>query len=235
MDGGPQALVAARVPGAAGLGLLPPPSARALPATLLADPAWTAQRVAALGRRYESDDRRVLATVWWYSASAVLLTPVTAGLATGRPLSARLADTTLYELPGGPLVAGVSAAPAGPDPAGELREALGAAVAAVAGAGGVRERPLWAVATDSLAGRLLAVGRALRAVDAVTALAGPVAAAVGAPLPAPRYTDVAGVRFVRRASCCLLYRLPHEPMCTACPGRPPAHRQVLLEDAAGLW
>jgi hypothetical protein len=23
-------------------------------------------------------------------------------------------------------------------------------------------------------------------------------------------------------------------MCTACPGRPPAHRQVLLEDAAGL-
>ncbi|WP_448642179.1 (2Fe-2S)-binding protein [Geodermatophilus sp. URMC 63] len=235
MDGGPQALVAARVPGAAGLGLLAPPSARALPAALLADPAWTAQRVAALGRRYESDDRRVLATVWWYSASAVLLTPVAAGLATGRPLSARLADTTLYELPGGLLVAGVSAAPAGPDPAGELREALGAAVAAVAAAGGVRERPLWAVATDSLAGRLLAVGRALRAVDAVTALAAPVAAAVGAPLPPPRYTDVAGVRFVRRASCCLLYRLPSEPMCTACPGRPPAHRQVLLEDAAGLW
>jgi hypothetical protein len=235
VDGGPQAVVAARVPGAAGLGLLPPPSARALPAALLADPDWTAERIAALGRRYRSDDRRVLATVWWYSASAVLLTPVAAGLAAGRPLSARPADTTLYELPGGPLVAAVSSAPAGPDPAGELRESLAAAIAAVAWAGGVRERPLWAVATDSLAGRLLAVGRALGDVGAVTALAAPVAAAVGEPLPAPRYTDVAGVRFVRRASCCLLYRLPPEPMCTACPGRPPAHRQVLLEDAAGLW
>ncbi|SDC41916.1 FhuF 2Fe-2S C-terminal domain-containing protein [Geodermatophilus telluris] len=235
MDGGPQAQVAARVPGAAGLGLLAPPSARPLPAELLADPAWTARRVAALGRRYRSADRRVLATVWWYSASAVLLAPLAAGLATGRPLSARLADTTLYELAGGPLVAAVSAAPAGPDPAGELRAALAAAVAAVAEAGGVRERPLWAVAADSLAGRLLAVGRALDAVGPMTALAAPVAAAVGSPLPAPRFTDVGGTRFVRRVSCCLLYRLPPEPMCTACPGRPPEHRRVLLEAAAGQW
>ncbi len=232
MDGGAQAAVAARVPGAAALGLLAPPSARPLPAALLADAGWTAERVAALGRRYRSTDRRVLATVWWYSASAVLLTPVAAGLATGRPLSARLADTTLYEV-GGTLLAGVSAAPSGPDPAGDLRDALAAAVGAVAAAGGVRERPLWAVATDSLAGRLLALGRALGDVPAVTALAAPVAAAVGDPMPRPRFTDVAGTRFVRRASCCLLYRLPGEGMCTACPGRPPAHRQVLLEAAAG--
>ncbi|GAB3198856.1 (2Fe-2S)-binding protein [Geodermatophilus arenarius] len=235
MDGGPQAVVAARVPGAAGLGLLAPPSARPFPATLLADPDWTAERVAALGRRYRSTDRRVLATVWWYSASAVLLTPVAAGLATGRPLSARLADATLYGMAGGAVLAGVSRAPAGPDPAGELREALASAVAAVAAAGGLRERPLWAVATDSLAGRLLAVGRALGDVETVTALAAPLAAAVGDPMPAPRYTDVGGVRFVRRASCCLLYRLPGEALCTACPGRPPADRRVLLEAAAGLW
>jgi hypothetical protein len=234
VDGGPQAAVAARVPGAAGLGLLAPPSARPLPAALLADAGWTAERVAALGRRYRSTDRRVLATVWWYSASAVLLTPAAAGLATGRPLSARLADTTLYEV-GGTLLAGVSAAPPGPDPAGELRAALAAAIAAVAAAAGVRERPLWAVATDSLAGRLLAVGRALGDVAAVTALAAPVAAAVGDPMPAPRWADVGGTRFVRRASCCLLYRLPGEGMCTACPGRPPEHRQVLLEGAAGLF
>jgi ferric iron reductase protein FhuF len=235
VDGGPQAVVAARVPGAAGLGLLAPPSARPFPAALLADPAWTAGRVAALGRRYRSADRRALATVWWYSASAVLLTPVAAGLATGRPLSARLADTTLYEIAGGTVLAGVSRAPAGPAPAGELREALGSVIAVVAAAGGMRQRPLWAVATDSLAGRLLAVGRALGDVGTVTALAAPVAAAVGDPMPAPRYTDVGGVRFVRRASCCLLVRLPGEAMCTACPARPPAHRQVLLEDAAGLW
>ena len=234
MDGGPQAAVAARVPGAAGLGLLPPPSARRVPAALLVDPGWTAERVAALGRRYRSGDRRALATVWWYSASAVLLTPFAAGLATGRPLSSRLADTTLHEV-GGVLLAGVSSAPAGPDPAGDLREALAAAVAAVAEAGGMRRRPLWAVATDSLAGRLLAVGRAVGDVAAVTALAAPVAAAVGEPMPAPRYVDVGGTRFVRRASCCLLTRLPGEAMCTACPARPPAHRQVLLEAAAGLW
>ncbi|MGY1608266.1 MULTISPECIES: (2Fe-2S)-binding protein [unclassified Geodermatophilus] len=234
MDGGPQGAVAARVPGAAALGLLAPPAARPLPAVLLADAGWTAERVGALGRRYRSGDRRALATVWWYSASAVLVTPVAAGLATGRPLSARLADTTLYEV-GGTLLAGVSAAPAGPDPAGDLRESLAAAVAAVAAAGGVRERPLWAVATDALAGRLLALGRALGDVAAVTALAAPVAAAVGPPLPAPRYTDVGGTRFVRRVSCCLLLRLPGQPTCTACPGRPPEHRRVLLEAAAGLW
>jgi ferric iron reductase protein FhuF len=69
-------------------------------------------------------------------------------------------------------------------------------------------------------------------VAAATALAGPLAAAVGAPLPAPRYVDVSGARFTRRASCCLLYRLPHEPLCTSCPRRPPAERQVLLEDTA---
>ncbi|MGY1694833.1 iron reductase [Geodermatophilus sp. SYSU D00814] len=234
MDGGPQAAVAARVPGAAGLGLLAPPSARPLPARLLADPGWTADRVTALGRQYRSDDRRALATVWWYSASAVLLTPVAAGLATGRPLSARLADTTVYEV-GGTLLAGVSAAPSGPDPAGDLRDALTAVVAAVAAAGGVRERPLWAVATDSLAGRLLALGRALGDVASVTALAARVAAAVGAPMPVPRYTDVGGTRFVRRVSCCLLLRLPGQPTCTACPARPPEQRRVLLEDAAGLW
>ncbi len=234
VDGGPQAAVAARVPGAAGLGLLAPPSARRLPAVLLADVAWTADRVDALGRRYRSTDRRALATVWWYSASAALLTPVAAGLATGYPLSARLADTTLHEV-GGAVLAAVSGAPAGPDPAGELRESLAAAVGAVAAAGGVRERPLWAVATDSLAGRLLAVGRALGDVEGVTALAAPVAAAVGAPMPAPRYTDVGGTRFVRRGSCCLLLRLPGQPTCTACPARRPEERQVLLEDAAGLW
>ena len=226
--------MAARVPGAAGLGLLVPPSARPLPAALLADADRTAERVAALGRRYRSADRRVLATVWWYSASAVLLTPVAAGLATGRPLSARLADTTLYEV-GGAVLAAVSAAPSGPDPAGDLRGALAAAVGAVAAAGGVRERPLWAVATDSLAGRLLAVGRALGRVDAVTALAAPVVAAVGAPMPAPRWADVGGTRFVRRVSCCLLTRLPGQPTCTACPARRPEDRQVLLEAAAGLW
>ncbi|TFV54013.1 (2Fe-2S)-binding protein [Geodermatophilus sp. DF01-2] len=226
-----QAAVAARVPGAAALGLLAPPSAAAVPAALLADPDWTSERLAGLAARYASGDRRVLATVWWYSASSVLLTPALAGLATGLPLSARLADTSLAVLAGGTPVAATSSAPGG-DPAAELRETLDDVVDAVAAAGRMRPRPLWAIAADSLANRLLALGRALGDERRVTGLAAPLAAAVGAPLPVPRYVHVAGVRFTRRVSCCLLYRLPSEPLCTSCPRRPEVERELLLEDTA---
>jgi ferric iron reductase protein FhuF len=234
VSGGGQAAVAARIPGAAALGLLAPRAASVVPATLLADVRWTADTLATRAPRQRTDDRRVLATVWWYSVSTVLLTPSLAGLVTGVPLSARLPDTAVSMLAGGLPVAAVSSAPAG-DVAAELRESLGAVVAAVAEAGRMRERPLWAIATDSIANRLLALGRALGDVPRATALAAPLAAAVGAPLPVPRYVDVGGARFTRRASCCLLYRVPHEPMCTSCPRRPPAERQVLLEDAASRF
>jgi hypothetical protein len=72
----------------------------------------------------------------------------------------------------------------------------------------------------------------LGAVPAVTGLAGWLAAAVGVPLPAPRYEDVAGARFVRRASCCLMYRLPGGSLCTSCPRRPPAERTAWLRRVA---
>jgi ferric iron reductase protein FhuF len=233
--GGPQVGVAALFPGAAALGLVAPPGAETLPAEVLADPEWTAERLAERGVRQGTDDRRVLGTVWWYSASSVLLTPVLAGLVAGSPLSARLADTTVSLLAGGHPVAATSSAP-GPAALDELgatlRTSLAAVVAAVARAGAMRERPLWAIATDSIANRLLALGRALGQVERATGLAAPLAAAVGAPLPLPRYLDVDGVRFTRRASCCLLYRLPFEPLCVSCPRRPPAERLVLLEDAA---
>ena len=242
-DDGAQRAVASRVPGAAALGLLAPPSAAAVPALLLADPGWTAQVLAVRAPGQRTADPRVQATLWWYSASSVLLGPVLAGLVTGRPLSARLADTRLHLLAGAVPVAATTraattrAAPPGPGLAADLRESLAAVIAAVAEAGGMRERPLWAIATDSLANGLLALGRAVGDVGAATALAGPLAAAVGEPLPAPRYVDVprpdgSTARFTHRASCCLVYRVPHEVVCTSCPRRPPAERQVLLEDAA---
>jgi hypothetical protein len=226
-----QASVAGLVPGAAGLGLLPPPGAERLPATVLADPAWTARLLERRAPIQGTDDRRVLATVWWYSVSAVLLTPSLAGLVTGRSLSGRLADTTLSMLAGDRPVAAVVTASGG-DLAEELRTSLAAVIAAVADAGRMRERPLWAIATDSLANRLLALGRALGDVDAATAPAADLARAIGVPLPVPRYVDVAGTRFTRRVSCCLLYRVPHEPLCVSCPRRPAAERQILLEDTA---
>jgi hypothetical protein len=229
-----QSAVAARVPGAAALGLLAPPSAVATPAVALADPAWTGAVLDERGRRQGTTDRRVLATVWWYSVSSVLLTPPLAGLVTGIPLSARLEDTVVAMLSGAQPVAAVSVA-AGGDPAVELRASIAAVVAAVAEAGRMRARPLWAIATDSLANRLLALGRAVGDVPGATGFAAPLAAAVGPPLPAPRYVDVGDARFTRRASCCLLYRMPHQPLCTSCPRRPAAERQVLLEDAAGQY
>ena len=101
----------------------------------------------------------------------------------------------------------------------------------------MRPRPLWAIAADSLANQLLALGRAVGDVGAATALAGRLAAAVGPPLPAPRYVDVprpggGTARFTRRASCCLAYLVPHDVVCTSCPRRPPDERRILLEDAA---
>jgi ferric iron reductase protein FhuF len=226
---GPQAQVAVRIPGAAALGLIPPPGAVPVPVERLGDPGELAALLAARARR--SGELRVHATVWWYSASAVLVAPALAGLAVGRPLSARSADTTVFLDRTGQPVAAVSAR-AGGDPAAGLRECLETVVPALATAGRMRPRPLWAIATDSLANGLLALGRALGDVPAVTALAAPLVAAVGPPLPRPRYVDVAGARFTARVSCCLVDRLPHGATCLSCPRRAPAQRQVLLEDAA---
>lgn len=226
------------MPGAAALGLSAPPGAAALPAALVADAGWTAARLAEGAPRHRTGDRRVLATVWWYSASAVLLMPSLAGLVTGAPVSARLEDTTLHAFPGGLPIAATSSAPGPaslPGLGAQLRGSLAAAIRAVALGGRMRERPLWAVATDSLANQLLALGRALGDVRGVTALAAPLAAAVGPALPVPRYVDVAGARFTRRSSCCLIYRTPHQPLCTSCPRRPPGQRQALLEEAAARY
>lgn len=215
------------------LGLVPPPSAALLPATLLADPGWITEVLAVRAARLRCSDRRVLATVWWYSASSVLLAPALAGLATGIPLSARLSDLALSVRADGLPVAAV-ASDAGGDLATDLRTTLAAVVGALAAAGGLRKRPLWAIATDSIANRLLDLGRALGDVPAVTALAAPLAAAVGAPLPEPRYVDVGRARFVRRASCCLVDHLPGGSLCTSCPRRPPAERRAVLQRVAGI-
>jgi hypothetical protein len=225
---GLQEKVAARFPMAATIGLVAP-SIPLIPGTVLADHDWVEQVIDRRSGR--TIDRRVAATVWWYSVSAVLVTPALAGLAAGLPLSARLSDTSLAFRPDGLPVAAVSSAP-GADTAVELRDTLAAVIAAVAEAGGLRERPLWAIATDSIANQLLTLGRSLGDVPSVTALAAPLAAGIGAPLPVPRYVDVAGARFTRRASCCLMVEVPGGSLCTSCPRRPPAERAALLEQAA---
>ena len=230
MTGGLQAAVASRIPGAASLGLVLPPSALPVAAALLAEP----DRVAGLIESrtpVRMADRRVAATLWWYSASTVLLTPALAGLVTGVPLSGRLADMSLAFRADGLPVAAVSRSGTD-DVAADVRETLAEVIGTVAPAGRMGERPLWAIATDSIANQLLALGRALGDVPAATAHAAPLAAAIGAPLPVPRYVDVAGARFTRRASCCLIVELPGGSLCTSCPRRPPAERRGLLAQAA---
>ena len=227
--------VARRVPGAAGFGLVAPPAVPRLRAALLTDPGRVDTLLAARAARQGTDDLRVLATMWWYSASSVLLAPPLTGLVTGVPLSGRLDDMTLSVLPEGLPVAATSVGASGTGLAAELRTTLDAVIPAIAEAGGMRERPLWAIATDSMATVLLTLGRALGDVATATGLAAPLAAAIGPVLPSPRDADVGGARFVRRASCCLLYRLPGGPVCTSCPRRPPAERQLLLRDTARRW
>ena len=117
----------------------------------------------------------------------------------------------------------------------DLRTTIAMVVAAVAEAGRMRERPLWAIATDSLANRLLDLGRAAGDPEAATARARILAEAIGDPLPVPRYEDVGGTRFTRRASCCLLVELPSGSMCASCPRRPPEERRALLERLSRRW
>jgi ferric iron reductase protein FhuF len=227
VDDGTQTSVAARIPGAAGLGLVAPPGAPTLPATSLAEPEGVARSIAARARTVD----RVTATVWWYSASLVLLTPPLAGLVVGVPLSGRLAALSLVVRPDGLPVAAVAAARTD-DVAADLRGTLTTVIGAVATAGQMGERPLWAIATDSIANQLLALGRALGDVPSATAYAEPLAVAVGPQLPMPRYVDVAGARFTQRASCCLMVELPGGALCTSCPRRPPVERHALLQQAA---
>jgi ferric iron reductase protein FhuF len=221
------------------------PGTAEVPATRITDPAWLAEQIRLRSLMWKSEDQRVLATLWWYSASTILVTPALASLVvTGSALSPALEDTVLHHTPSSRLTGSHSTAVLGPD-LEQLGSALEAALAAVIAALSVftngRERPLWAIATDAIANRLLWAGQAVGQVREATDLAEPIIAAAGLRLPPPRYVDVTagpdyelGVgaaatrRFVHRASCCLLYRIPDEGMCTSCPGRAPTERAELL-------
>ncbi|MEJ7771642.1 MAG: (2Fe-2S)-binding protein [Geodermatophilaceae bacterium] len=209
------------------------------------DGDWLEHQIDLQAQRWPSVERRVLATLWWYSVSQVFLTPTVASLlVTGRALSPRPADVDLHCMPDGRILTARSTEVLhGPDAVGlaaaALRDSLELAIPAVASAGATRERPLWALATDSLANRLLWLGRASGSVDRATSLAATLVERIGSPMPVPRYVDIelpaprAGkVRFVRRGSCCLIYLEPREAKCASCPRMSPQSREALLRAAA---
>jgi hypothetical protein len=180
-----------------------------VPATAVTDPAWLSAQLSLSTRRYPLGDRATLGVLWWYSASTVLLGPFVDGKDPGLD-----AITLLLEADGRVLDAR-SAAFSG-DAASRVREMLTAAISSVSKVSGARSRQLWAIATDSLANRLLWARRAEAAVD--------IAAEIGPELPRPRYVEVNGRQFVRRVSCCLIYRGTTTAKCTSCPRQTPEER-----------
>ncbi len=218
-----------------------------IPATLIADPEWLREQVRLRGEIWNIDDQRVLATLWWYSASTALVTPsLTSRVLTGVALSPCLDDMVLHHTSSSRLHGSHSAAVLGnsiSDLGTALHSMLEICIDAVAAIGGIRQRPLWAIATDAIAGRLLWAGQANDTVHQATDLAAPLIAGIDPQMPPPRYTDVtvqAGGdpgahkrtrRFIRRSSCCLLYRVPGEAMCSSCPGRGEIDRTARLTAA----
>lgn len=246
--------------------LVPAGQAQAVALGRVGDAAWLAVQIDLQARRWPSVDRRVRATLWWYSVSQVFVTPTLASLfMTGRALSPRSADVELHRLADGNIFTARSLAVldddgavddpgndpgGGParerhDPVGQvaaaLRDSLEFAIPALAAAGAERELPLWAIATDSLANRLLWLGKACGEMDRATALAATIAELIGFPLPTPRYVSVARTSpssgtatFVRRASCCLVYLEPGEAKCASCPRQTPEQRSAQLSAVANF-
>ncbi|CAN5293325.1 (2Fe-2S)-binding protein [soil metagenome] len=233
--------------------LLPTGVPLSVPFARVQDADWLNTQIGLQARRWPTAERRVLATLWWYSVSQVFLTPTIASLfVTGRALSPRPDDVQLHWLPDGRvftarstvvLEAGAGekdgAAACLETVAAALRDSFEIAIPAVAGAGARRERPLWAIGTDSLANRLLWVGRAHGEIDRATSLARELVELIGAPMPVPRVVDVdrrpprtGKARFVRRGSCCLVYLEPGQPKCASCPRLAAQDRRTALESAA---
>ncbi len=214
---------------------LPEPIAL-LPGSLLLDEEWLSGQVRDTGTFYGCTEPRLNATLWWYSASAVLLGPAVHELALlGSGTSLRAEEIRLAPRRAGleRIVPGPSLAPGGRVFGAHLDQAVAPMVDVLARVGGVSHQSLWAIAADSLATRLLASVR----VGTPDDLAEDIAAGSELLKPAPRFVRVQGRpaaaprTYVHRVSCCLLYRVPMGK-CLSCPRQTPAERTERLQTHA---
>ncbi len=242
----------------------PPAGVRGAALASAAKPDWLRARLLASGRRWRTPDHRVAGTLWWYSATLCLFAePLAAWLLTGTaldpsPESMVLRERTDLTPVGGQATRVLAASAAGGTGVAEvgvaLRRTIELCVSGLAAVGGGGERALWSIAADALAGTLLGTGSAVGAAERAVAAAAELAAAVGPPLPRPRFTRAPMARdvgellavgvdgladrprrpFVRRGSCCLIYLAgpPANPKCVSCPRQPPADRLLRLAAAA---
>jgi FhuF-like iron-sulfur protein len=199
---------------------------RPVPAVAVTDPAWLADALAATAGRFLLTRPATTGVLWWYSASSVLLGPVAESYVKGGPVAdpALTAMTLLVHRDGRVLDARSSGEVARADAPARLAALVETCVPAVAAASGAAERALWAIATDSLANRVLWAGGGAAHAEA---LAG------DGRFPVPRYVEVGGQRVVRRASCCLVYEAPGQQKCVSCPRQDPDDRSRRLRTALG--
>ena len=202
------------------------------PGEWMTDRDWLAARVADTGVRWGCDDPRINGTLWWYSASSTLVAAPIAMLASAGiapdPDPAQLVCTLRdYGYLGAVRSRRLVRSPS--RYAEQLVAAYGSLIEPLAAVSGAAPRALWAIATDSVANRALAVGRTLGRVDNACALAVELARP---PLLTPRFVDVETAsrtdRFTRRGSCCLIYLTADSDKCTSCPRRAPADRLARL-------
>jgi FhuF 2Fe-2S C-terminal domain len=238
-----------------------PPALGLLPGTLLTDEVWLRERIrdvdAGLARSSFVAPARppvVAATLWWYSATLVLIGPAVRELVAhgavpdlslaGLRLSLR-ADGYLDRAVLPPTTARGTTRPAADPavlPAGlscaagdlgrRLDDLLGRVIDPLARAGGAGERALWAIAVDALATRILAettagAGAAVTVGPADLAVA--VASSGSRLRPLPRYVDVTvGSTSLRRRYVhrvsCCLLYRVPGGLCTSCPRQTPAER-----------
>lgn len=208
-----------------------------VPATAVTDPQWMATRLDLARRLYGPAPGRVLGTIWWYSASSVLVAPPLESLVrSGKPLDPGLEAIRLHIVPDGRFVGSSSSRdfPGDPSQLGEaFRQALEPAIESVAAASGARRRALWGIAADSIANRLLWAGQAADDVPGSIKLAESLSDGIGAVMPRPRFEQVGPHQVVRRVSCCLIDKATGQQKCTSCPNQHPDERRARIRAALG--
>ncbi|MCU1640760.1 MAG: hypothetical protein JWN03_1035 [Nocardia sp.] len=209
----------------------PPVRMSEVPGTRLLDAQWLGERISEMGISWGTGDSRVSGTLWWCMAASSLVDPIVGAYAHGLPAL----DPTLERIgceirPDGGVervlpLAGTAADEAPTESVGHaLRHTLSRVVPVVAEVSGAGVASLWAIVADAIGNRALDAG----AQESGALLAREVAGR----LPVPRFSDIGGRTFVRRISCCLVFEVPGCEMCTSCPKRPAAQREVLLAELA---
>jgi ferric iron reductase protein FhuF len=165
-----------------------------LAGALLTEPGWLAARVERLARS-GGGDRRVAGTLWWYSASLVLLgPPVHALLVEGAGLDLSPSAVRFTVRPSDYLENALPGSLLGPGPeafGAHLDAALGAVITPLAEVSGATGQSLWAIAADSLATRVLASASVTPAGPAAApALATAIASSSRCLRPVPSYVEV---------------------------------------------